>query len=134
MHISFSCDHVPQPEQAPKTGLTAGADFGLKDFLTLSNGEKIAAPQPLNTELRHLRKAQRRLSRKQKGSNARTKARQAVGHWFTERSPTCGVIGTGNWPGNWSAGSTFSPLKRSTWKGCSSSGEGRLAILDSLIS
>jgi putative transposase len=46
-HLTFSCDQVPQPEQAPKTGLTAGADFGLKDFLTLSTGEKSAAPQPL---------------------------------------------------------------------------------------
>src|ERR1700746_72016 len=42
-HITFSCDQVLKPEQAPKTGSTAGADFGLKDFLTLSTGEKIAA-------------------------------------------------------------------------------------------
>jgi len=78
IHISFSCDQVQQPEQAPKTGLTAGADFGLKDFLTLSTGEKIAAPQPLKAELRHLRKAQRVLSRKQKGSKARKRARLDV--------------------------------------------------------
>ena len=77
-YITFSCDQVAQPEQAPKTGLTAGADFGLKDFLTLSTGEKIAAPQPLKAELRHLRKAQRVLSRKQKGSKARKRARLDV--------------------------------------------------------
>ena len=77
-HITFSCDQVVQPQQAPKTGLTAGADFGLKDFLTLSTGEKIAAPQPLKAELRHLRKAQRVLSRKQKGSKARKHARLDV--------------------------------------------------------
>ena len=57
IHITFSCDQVVQPEQAPKTGLSAGADFGLKDFLTLSTGEKIPAPQPLKARLRHLRKA-----------------------------------------------------------------------------
>jgi len=78
IHITFSCDNVPQPEPAPKTGLSAGADFGLKDFLTLSNGEKIAAPQPLKAHLRRLRKTQRVLSRKQKGSKARKRARLDV--------------------------------------------------------
>jgi putative transposase len=57
-------------EQAPKTGESAGADFGLKNFLTISTGEKIAAPLPLKAELKHLRKAKRLLSRKQKGSKA----------------------------------------------------------------
>ena len=75
IHITFSCDNVPQPAEAPKTGLSAGADFGLKDFLTLSTGERIAAPQPLKAQLRRLRKAQRTLSRKQKGSKARNRAR-----------------------------------------------------------
>jgi len=78
IHITFSCDQVPQPEQAPKTGLSAGADFGLKDFLTLSTAERIAAPQPLKARLRRLRKAQRVLSRKQKGSKARESARLDV--------------------------------------------------------
>ena len=78
IYLTFSCDQVPQPEPAPKTGQSAGADFGLKDFLTLSTGEKIAAPLPLKAELRHLRKAQRVLSRKQKGSKARNRARLDV--------------------------------------------------------
>jgi putative transposase len=78
IQISFSCDQVQQPEQAPKTGLSAGADFGLKDFLTLSTGERIAAPQPLKAQLRRLRNTQRRLSRKQKGSKSRNRARVAV--------------------------------------------------------
>jgi putative transposase len=74
VYVTFSCDQVPQPEQTPKTGESAGADFGLKDFLTLSRGDKIAAPLPLRAELRHLRKAQRVLSRKQNGSKARKRA------------------------------------------------------------
>jgi putative transposase len=78
VYVTFSCEGVPQPDQAPKTGLSAGADFGLKDFLTLSTGERIAAPQPFKGALRHFRKAQWLLSRKQKGSNARNKSRLAV--------------------------------------------------------
>ena len=78
IYLTFSCEGVPQPEPAPKTGQSAGADFGLKDFLTLSTGEKIAAPLPLKAELRHLRKAQRVLSRKQKGSKARVRAAKDV--------------------------------------------------------
>jgi putative transposase len=50
----------------------------LKDFLTLSTAERIAAPQPLKARLRRLRKAQRVLSRKQKGSKARESARLDV--------------------------------------------------------
>jgi putative transposase len=78
IHVTFSCDQVPLTEQAPKTGLTAGADFGLKDFVTLSTGERIAAPQPLKAQLRRLRKAQRVLSRKRKGSKSRNRARLDV--------------------------------------------------------
>ncbi len=78
IHVTFSCDQVPLTEKAPKTGLTAGADFGLKDFVTLSTGATIAAPQPLKAQLRRLRKAQRVLSRKQKGSKARKRARLDV--------------------------------------------------------
>ena len=50
----------------------------MKDFLTLSTGEKIVAPQPLKAQLRHLRKAQRALSRKKKGSKSRNRARLDV--------------------------------------------------------
>jgi putative transposase len=78
VYLTFSCDGVQQPEQAPKTGLSAGADFGLKDFLTLSTGDKIAAPQPLKAELRHIRKAQRVLSRKKRGSKSQKRASRDV--------------------------------------------------------
>jgi probable transposase len=95
IHISFLCDQVAQPEQAPKTGLTAGADFGLKDFVTLSTGEKIAAPQPLKAELRYLRKAQRVLSRKQKGLKARKRA-DWMSRASTRKLPISATIGNGS--------------------------------------
>lgn len=74
LYLIFSCDGVPQPESAPKTGLSAGCDFGLRTFLTLSDGTRVVAPQPLQRALRQLRQANRALARKQKGSNSRRKA------------------------------------------------------------
>lgn len=77
IHLTFSCE-AQQPDAAPKTAQAAGVDFGLKNFLTLSTGEKIAAPQPLKPALRDLRKAQRLLSRKTKGSKSRGRAKLDV--------------------------------------------------------
>ena len=53
-----------------------GVDLGVKDMATLSTGEHIEGPKPLRTYVRRLRRAQKSLSRKQKGSNNRKK--QAV--------------------------------------------------------
>ena len=56
-------------EPLPATGQSVGADFGMKDaFLTLSTGEKIQHPQPLKRSLNKLRKLNKALSRKVKGS------------------------------------------------------------------
>ena len=52
--------------------------FGLQTFLTGSDGTRFRAPQPLKSSLRRLRKANRTLSRKQRGSGRRWKARQAL--------------------------------------------------------
>ena len=59
-----------------------GLDLGLKTFATIAypdrTVEKVDAPQPFKQSLKALRRAQRRLSRRQKGSNNRRKARMAV--------------------------------------------------------
>lgn len=60
------------------TSAIAGMDFGLKDFLTISDGTKVTAPLPLKKQLKALRKASRSLSKKQKGSNHRRQAREAL--------------------------------------------------------
>jgi putative transposase len=73
--VSFSCADVPNPLESVKTGQTTGADFGLRNFLTLANGEVIQSPLPLKQGLRKLRSANRRLARKKKGSNRSRKAR-----------------------------------------------------------
>ena len=53
-------------------------DFGLKDFLTLSTGERIDSPQYLKRSLKEMSRLQRSLSRKQRGSNHRRQARRRV--------------------------------------------------------
>lgn len=57
---------------------TVGIDLGLKDFATFSTGEKIGNPRFLKSSLNKLAREQRRLSRKQKGSNNRKKQRVKV--------------------------------------------------------
>ena len=59
----------------PRTGKTVGLDFGLKTFLTTSDGDKIQSPEYLRSELTKVRKLSRKLSRKVKGSSNRKRAR-----------------------------------------------------------
>ena len=62
-------------QSVAKTGKTAGFDFGLKTYLTASNGTQTQSPQYFNRNSRKVKKANRMLSRKQKGSNNRHRAR-----------------------------------------------------------
>jgi putative transposase len=74
--ISIQCEvEIDDPQL--RSG-EVGVDLGLKDFVTLSTGEKIKPPQYLRNSERRLKIRQRRLSRKQKGSNNRGKARLRV--------------------------------------------------------
>lgn len=59
----------------PKSGKTAGFDFGLKDFLTCSEGFKIKSPLFLKQSIKDVREASRALSSKRKGSKNWHKAR-----------------------------------------------------------
>jgi putative transposase len=69
----------PLPEKLPVTeDGTVGIDLGLKSFAVLSTGEVVANPRPLKKRLKRLRRAQRRLSRRKKGSNNRAKQRRVV--------------------------------------------------------
>ena len=75
-YVSFSCDVDTQ--HLEKTGMSVGIDVGLKSLVTLSNGEQIKPPKYLRESEKKLAKAQRELSRKQKGSSNRNKARIEV--------------------------------------------------------
>ena len=53
-----------------------GIDLGIKTFATLSNGKEIPNPKNLKNAIVKLKRLQRRLSRKTKGSNNRERARK----------------------------------------------------------
>ena len=59
----------------PKTNKSIGIDLGVIDLAILSNGEKVQAPKPLKANLKKLRRLNKSLSRKQKDSNNRVKAK-----------------------------------------------------------
>ncbi len=66
--ICFSCENVDDSEPKPKTGKSAGFDYGNKTFLTSSEGKKIESPQFFKQSLKTLQSLNRELSRKVKGS------------------------------------------------------------------
>jgi len=68
-------DDAVEPQTKFETSRIAGFDFGLKTFLTCSEGFKIESPQFLKQSLNAIQKASRELSRKVKGSNNREQAR-----------------------------------------------------------
>ncbi|MEV5412632.1 RNA-guided endonuclease TnpB family protein [Thermopolyspora sp. NPDC052614] len=61
-------------EPLPETASEVGIDLGLSHFAVMSDGRKIDNPRFLRRAERRLKKAQKDLSRKAKGSNNRKKA------------------------------------------------------------
>ena len=59
----------------PDLKKSVGVDFGLKNFITLSNGEKINSPECLKKSLRKLRRLSKNFSRKKINSKNKEKAR-----------------------------------------------------------
>ena len=76
--VSFTVRVNDTLSPTPPTGKAIGLDFGLHHFLTGSDGRRIESPQFLKENLDDLRKRQRDLSRKEKGSNSRKRARLEV--------------------------------------------------------
>jgi len=72
-YVCFSCADVPI-QLSPTTGRETGIDLGLEAFATLSDGTRIVNPGWYRTAERALKTAQRRVSRRKKGSNRRRKA------------------------------------------------------------
>ena len=59
----------------PDLKKSVGIDFGLKNFITLSNGEKINSPECLKKSLRKLKRLNKSHSRKKTNSKNKEKAR-----------------------------------------------------------
>jgi len=69
----FSCD-LGDMAREPSAGPAIGIDLGLKAFLVTSEGASIAPPQHYRHAQAALRRAQRKVARRQKGSKRRAKA------------------------------------------------------------
>ena len=76
--IYFSCENVDDSKLKPKTGKSAGFDYGNKTFLTSDVGEKIDSPQFFKQSLKALRSLNKALSRKVKGSGNWYRAARAL--------------------------------------------------------
>ena len=81
--VSFLVEVEPD-EPLPKIESSVGVDVGLKSFITLSNGDRVDNPRFFVQEERALAKAQRKLSKAQKGSLKRDRALKVV-HRVHER-------------------------------------------------
>lgn len=77
-YLNIVTDVVAQSRRKTHDGASVGMDFGLKTYLTLSDGTRIENPLFLRQGLGDLRKASRRLSRCGKGSAHRLAARLAL--------------------------------------------------------
>ena len=71
--IAVELSEITKP--LPKTGKSVGIDLGITSLATLSDSTKIQAPKPLKNKLKKLQRLSKSLSRKQKGSNNREKAK-----------------------------------------------------------
>ena len=78
------CEHPKPAKKLPLTSYAAGVDFGMKTFLTLSDGIKIKSPQFFKRMLNQIRSANKALSRKQKGSNAWYRAKRHLARLYKQ--------------------------------------------------
>ncbi|MEG4520605.1 MULTISPECIES: transposase [unclassified Microcoleus] len=78
VYVQF-CIDVNRQEKTEPTGNTIGLDVGLKEYYTDSNGVTVENPRFLRKGERVLKRSQRGVSRKVRGSKNRGKARQILG-------------------------------------------------------
>jgi putative transposase len=72
------CINIEVKEEMEPTKRVVGLDMGLAHFFTDSNGEKVENPPFLRKGEQELRRFQRQVSRKEKGSSNRRKARKRL--------------------------------------------------------
>jgi putative transposase len=79
VYVQF-CIDINRQENIESSGNTIGLDVGLKEYYTDSNGLMVENPKFLRIGEKVLKRSQRRVSRKVKGSKNRGKARQILGN------------------------------------------------------
>jgi len=72
--ISCQCEAMPLPPEVKAVGI----DVGLTSFATMSNGDKVDNPRFFRKDEKALAKAQRKMSKLDKGTPERVKARKVV--------------------------------------------------------
>jgi putative transposase len=73
-YVSFACE-LPSVVKVPSNKPSAGIDVGLEKFLTASDGLTVENPRFLKAVQKNLRREQRALVRKVRGSKSRAKQR-----------------------------------------------------------
>ena len=86
--VSVAVELSKTTKPLPKTNKSVGIDLGITELATLSDGTKIKAPKPLKTKLKKLQRLSKQLSRKQKGSNNREKAKTKLSRLHDKISNT----------------------------------------------
>ena len=74
IYVYLACD-TQSTQVGLRTGKSVGFDFGLKQFLTASDGHDIVSPYFFMLNAQHIKSKCRKLSHKQKGSHNRERAR-----------------------------------------------------------
>lgn len=78
-YASLVYDDGKEPSQSIERSVSPiGIDLGLKSIITTSDGQKVEPPQYLGKAEKRLKRLQKSLSRKQKGSKNREKARRLL--------------------------------------------------------
>jgi putative transposase len=76
--IVLCLDKQAEPYGKSRNGASVGIDFGLKKYMTLSDGREIDNPQFLKADLQELRRRSRNLSKCKKGSNNRKRKKMEL--------------------------------------------------------
>lgn len=77
IYIYVVCE-MSENEVLPRTGNSVGFDFGLKTFLKSSDNNDIVSPEFFKQGQKEIKKLNRQLSKKKKGSNNRKKAKRKL--------------------------------------------------------
>ena len=87
-YIIITTDAVAKSYGKTHNGASVGIDFGLKTYMTMSDGEKIQSPRFLKTDLPAIQKKGRKLSMCKQHSNHREQRRKELNREY-ERIVNC---------------------------------------------